>query len=81
MYTMLKEAHPQKYKQMGSPTLFWNNSPRAMLNAIVFLWKREYRALNDKKLESHCDRMFYLHLAYMILFVLLFIKINSMMPS
>ncbi len=38
----LKEKHTEKWKALGSPTLFLNNSPKNCFAVLMFLKNREY---------------------------------------
>jgi len=69
----LKSIHIEKYKEMGEPSFFFNNSIKSGLATIRFLFKREHKKLNDKTLSILSDIMLMLFLVYIILLIGLFI--------
>ena len=71
LYKILKESHPEKYKAMGEPTLFLNNSPKTSIALMKFLFKREYIALNNPKLTTLGNIMLVFFVIYLVGFILL----------
>ena len=55
IFTKLESEHPEKYKQMGEPSLFWNNSMKTGLATLKFIGKREHKNLNDTALSKLSD--------------------------
>jgi len=47
----LKDAHHQTWLDLGSPSVFLNNSIRNGLLTFGFLFGGKYRTLNDQKLN------------------------------
>ena len=78
LYKILATDHPQKYEEMGKPTLFWNNSPRSGWLLVKFIMKREYLGLRNQKLAKLGNFMFGFFVVYGILFGILIVSILSM---
>jgi hypothetical protein len=74
LYNILSIEHPDIYKDLGEPTLFWNNSPRTALLLMKFIIKKKYLGHNSRKLEKHGNIMFMFFMFYTILFAFLFIS-------
>jgi hypothetical protein len=47
LYKRLASYHPEKYRDMGEPSLFVNRTFRSDLSPMKFIFKREDRLLND----------------------------------
>ena len=47
--------HIAKYKEMGSPTLFANNTPRNNISFLKFILGNNYKNLDDPTLNKMCD--------------------------
>ena len=52
MYRLLRVNHNEMWKDMGSPTLLWNNSLRAIAETLHFLFSRKAAELGDDSLLS-----------------------------
>lgn len=78
LYTILATDHPEKYEEMGKPTLFRNNSPRSGWLLVKFVMKREYLALRNQKLAKLGNFMFGFFLVYGVLFGIFFVAVLSM---
>ncbi len=50
-YQRLRRHHPETWEKLGSPTLFWNQSPKVQVAVSRFLWKSSYRQLEDPVLN------------------------------
>lgn len=74
LYKILSTDHPDIYKDLGEPTLFWNNSPRTAFLLMKFIFKKQYLGKNNSKLENHGNIMFAFFIMYTTLFVFLFIS-------
>ena len=48
----LQVKHTEKWKELGSPTLFLNNSITNGLKAFRFQWSSEFKKLNDGVLNK-----------------------------
>ena len=46
----LRTKHGEVWKDLGSPTLFSNNTVANSLRVMGFLWRFEYHALGDARL-------------------------------
>jgi len=75
LFKLLKSEHPGKYREMGEPTLFWSNSPKASWELSKFLLKRDYAELNDPKLLSLGNTMLAFFVLYMAGFLYLFFSV------
>ena len=47
----LKRTHPVVWVELGSPSLFWNNSIRNNWLSTKFLWSARHRQLQDETLS------------------------------
>ena len=47
LYNRLERDHPDKYRELGEPTLFGNRSLRTNFAFLKFIFRREDRALRD----------------------------------
>lgn len=68
LFRKLKNVHPTKYKEMGEPSLFWNNSMKSNWALTKFLFKREHKMLHDGSLSLLSDSMLIFIVIYMFLF-------------
>ena len=53
----LKEKYPAIWSSLGSPTLFANNTPQNGLAVQKYIFKKDYKTLDDKKFISFCDSL------------------------
>jgi hypothetical protein len=67
----LSNRHPSTYEELGSPMLFWNNSPANGLRIVGFLFSSEIYKLGDQALTRICIFMRVWLVAYTALFVAL----------
>ena len=77
LFRILKVDHPLKYIEWGKPFLFDGEAYRKRTGQLmlIFLIKKEYKALNNKVLTKLCNFM----LIYMVVFVVLFIGLIAFM--
>ena len=76
LFALLKTYHPIKYSEMGDPTLFRNNNPQTGYAFLAFLiFKKEWKNLNDKRIEKLCKLMLFLFYIYMALFLTMLVLI------
>ncbi len=68
LFKRSKSKHLPKYREMGEPSLFWNNSMRAVWATLKYLFKREHKDLNDNSLSLLSDSM----LVFLVIYVILF---------
>ena len=80
LFKILKAKHLEKYKEMGEPSLFWNNSMKTSWATIKFLFKREHKSLNDRSLSLLSDSMLAFFAIYAVLFFGLFFGVLSNVP-
>ena len=52
VYKALESRHPEKFKMMGKPSLLMNNSVANNLLFTRYLFKREWRELDDPALSK-----------------------------
>jgi len=75
LFKILKTRHPEKYASMGSPTLIMNNSLANNIAFMKFLFKREWRSLNDDGLTSLGQGMLVFFCIYLVGFLFLFLGV------
>ena len=68
LFRRLKIKHSEKYKEMGQPSLFWNNSMKSGWSTLKFLCKREHQILGDPTLAFLSDSMLVFFAVYLVLF-------------
>jgi hypothetical protein len=56
MTTVLKQRHPDKWQQLGSPSLFTGNSPAATSKMTGYVFGSRYRELKDEELSALAGR-------------------------
>ena len=67
LYKLLSDNHQALYKEMGEPTLFLNNTPRSGIALMKFIFRKQYKARGDIKLEKLGAVMFALFITYIVL--------------
>ncbi|ATX80710.1 hypothetical protein Ga0123461_2309 [Mariprofundus aestuarium] len=75
LFKILETRHPETYKTMGSPTLIMNNSLSNNISFMRFLFKREWRDLNDDGLSSLGKGMLTFFVIYSICFIFIFFAV------
>jgi hypothetical protein len=73
LFKRLRLRHPSVFESLGSPSLFWNNSPRNNLRFLGFLFGSEPRQLQDQTIVRVCVFMRVFLAAYVILFIVLWV--------
>ncbi|RUO38607.1 hypothetical protein CWE13_02880 [Aliidiomarina shirensis] len=76
LFKILETRHPEKYESMGKPSLFLNNSISNNITFMKFLFKREWRGLNDPNLALLSNFMLVFFVVYMAVFLTLFVSIQ-----
>ncbi|WP_447894329.1 hypothetical protein [Vreelandella sp. GE22] len=71
LFKILASRHPVKYKSMGSPSVVLNNSPSSSLILFKFLFKKEWKSLNDLGLAALSKSMLVFFVVYMFGFLTL----------
>ena len=80
LFRKLKTQHPEKFKEMGEPSLFWNNSMKTGWATLKFIVKREHKGLNDGSLSMLSDSMLVFFVLYTVLFFGMFFGVLSNVP-
>jgi len=75
LFHYLRKYHPPTYESIGSPTLFWNNSPRNNWLFLKFLFGSQCQSLNDPRLITVCWFMRVFICVYFVGFILLSVAI------
>lgn len=78
LFTMLEIHHPAVYEAMGKPSLIMNNTISNNILFMKFLFKREWRELNDMKIAALGKFMLAYAVAYMLALLLIAIAMNFM---
>ena len=68
-FRRLEGSHPEKYAELGRPSLFLRNSVENNLLFMRFIWRNEYQALNDLPLTRICIVMKAFFCVYFLIFV------------
>lgn len=76
LFNSLETRHPEKYQAMGRPKLFTNNTFSNNFAFIKFLFKREWRELNDSGLTNLGNAM----LAFIVIYLLGFLSLCISLP-
>ena len=72
LFNQLRDKYPAIYENLGSPSLFYNNSMKTNHLFLRFLCKKEFEVLDDPPLVKLC-RFARIYLAsFMILFLIMF---------
>jgi hypothetical protein len=75
MFRRLREKHALTYETIGSPTLFWNNSPRNQWLLVKFIFGTQWQELDDSAVARVCRFM----RVFLIFYVAGFLAIVVMM--
>jgi len=67
---LLRKNHPEKWRELGSPTLVMNNSIKNNLAVLKFLNNQEYLGLKDHKLTKISRLLWNLSRIYLVLLVI-----------
>jgi len=65
----LKQRHAEIWNELGSPTLFWNNSIRNGFLVSGFIIRRRYARLRDRTLALLGDIVLVLSLVLLTIFI------------
>jgi hypothetical protein len=76
--TILKNEHGDKWREMGSPSLFANNSIRNSFGVLMFLQKRGYTVLGNPRLASLGNFLRIYSRVYLIVFILALLSFLGM---
>ena len=81
IFTKLERYHPEKYKMMGEPSLFFNNSIKTGFTTLKFIGKREHKTLNDPTLSKLSDFALIFFIVYSVIFFGMFVAILNIPMS
>jgi hypothetical protein len=73
MFRRLRVQHVETFEAIGSPSLFWNNSPRNNWLFLKFLFQGQWQLLEDRQLAIAARIMQVVFVAYMLGFLVLFV--------
>lgn len=76
LFKILENRHPEKYESMGKPSLIMNNSLSNNIKFMKFLYKREWRELDDSGLATLSKAMLVFFVIYMISFLTLILLVS-----
>jgi len=80
-FRRLEKSHPEKYLEMGRPSLFLRNNLENNWLFMKFMWRSDYQALNDLPLTRTCSVMKVFLCIYCLLFVSMFFLFFTSMPQ
>lgn len=80
-FLYMSRNHPESYKEMGSPTLFMNNSIGNNFSFLNFIISGKHKELNDPELNNQCRFMKVFFYSYVAGFALLLIGVFSLGSS
>lgn len=72
----LRDKYPDKWKALGEPTVFTNNSPRNAIRVWRYIRKEEYKDIGDdelNKIGSKARKQLRLAIPYFVVLLLLFV--------
>lgn len=75
LFNLLKANHPDKYREMGEPTLIRNNAPKHSILLLKFLLTREYAQISDSQLTRLGNLMLVFFVLYALAFLVLFLGV------
>ena len=73
LFRRLRNHHQATYESLGSPTLFWNNSPRNNWLFAKFLFGSQWKLLDDPILNIVCPLMRVFLCVYLVAFLILLV--------
>lgn len=50
LFNLLKNKYPEKFKELGEPSLWWNNSPRNGMRVLRFISSKDPLFSSDNEL-------------------------------
>jgi hypothetical protein len=77
LFRRLREQHASTYVEIGSPSLFWNNSMRNNWLFLKFLFGSKWRQLSDLAVSNVCRFM----RVFIVVYFLLFLALIALIPS
>jgi len=76
-FSYMSKNHLGQYQEMGSPTLFMNNTPKNNISFLRYILGNKYQELNDEALNKMCGFMKVFFYTYSVAFMLLLIGFFS----
>jgi hypothetical protein len=80
-FRRLEKSHPEKYLEMGRPSLFLRNNVENNWLFMKFMWRSDYKKLNDPPLTRTCKVMKVCFFIYCMIFVSMFFLFFTGMPQ
>jgi hypothetical protein len=71
-FRRLEKSHPEKYIELGRPSLFLRNNLENSWHLLKFMWRSDYLVLNDSALTRTCKFMKVFFCIYCLLFISMF---------
>jgi hypothetical protein len=71
MLKLMRERHPAIWSELGSPSLFMNNSVQNGMAVLRYLWRRTYLGTQDEAFIRICTFNRWYGLLYLAVFVVL----------
>lgn len=68
LFNRLERSHPDKYIEMGRPSLFLRNNIATGLATLKFVFARQHRTLNDPYLSRLSDFVLIYSTIYLLFF-------------
>lgn len=73
LINMLKEKYPDKFRELGEPSLWWNNSPRNGYRMLRFILSHDPIFSTDKELSTTKNFAYVFLCTGLLIFILLLI--------
>ncbi len=72
VFILLKNNYPEKFKELGEPSLWWNNSPRNGINVVRFIGSKDPLFSTDTELRKTKNlALIFLYLGIIIFIILI----------
>ena len=75
LFRILRTRYPDTYEEIGSPSLFGYNEFGNAITFAIFLFRKDWKTLDDKKVRSLCAFMRVYIACWLVAFVALCIQI------
>lgn len=80
-FRRLEKSHPEKYIEIGRPSLVLRNNLENNWLFMKFMWRSDYLVLNDPLLTRICSVMKALLCAYGLLFIAMVLSVFYSIPT
>lgn len=77
LFKLIKKNYPAKYKELGEPSLFYNNSIKNNLLFFKFIFFGDYKNLDNRRINSISNFLRIFFVIYSLLFIFAFILITT----